>query len=262
MASTGKGGEVKKSSAEEGLLSVATNLINQSEPLRKEVLGQTQEALTTGGIGARLPIVQKGIEASRAATSSALSQLDADSARSSLGRSGFRDQLRANTLLSGELATQAIPQDVAAQMIQVAPTLTMGFTGQGLQGYGSATGAANQRMGISAQRDIAKGNQQTQMVTSVLGAAAMAGGCWIAARLYGWHTPRFYAARHFIFDQWTRPAWLVRWVRVTYLRHGEALAQRPWAVAALRPLFAVAWRLGRRGYERSVIERRLGVRQP
>lgn len=240
---TGKGGQVNKSSAENGLLAVATNLINESGPLRSEVLRQTMESLSTGGVGARLPIVQKGIEASRAATSSALSQLDESMARSGTGRGSIADVLRASTLQQGELATQAIPQEVASQLIGVAPTLTLGFSGQGLQGYGAATGAANQRMGISAQRDIAKGNQQTEMIKSVMsvaGAAAM--GCWIAGRLYGWYTPEWIAARYYIYFVWQGR--VARLARRAYLRWGERVARSTVACWLLRPLFDVAVRRG------------------
>ena len=146
--SVGKGGKVNKSSAENGLLDIASQLMAEVSPLRKEVLGQTMEALTTGGIGARLPIVQKGIEASRSATSSALSQLDESLARSGGGRSSAADALRANTLLQGELNTQAIPQQAAEQFIAIAPSLASGFTGQGLQGFSTSAGLANQRGSI------------------------------------------------------------------------------------------------------------------
>ncbi|HXU80084.1 MAG TPA: hypothetical protein VN914_01720 [Polyangia bacterium] len=247
MASTGKGGSVKKSSAEEGLLSVASQLINESAPLRKEVLGQTLESMQTGGIGAQLPIVQKGIEASRAATASTLSGLDESLARSGLGRSSAAIANRANTTLTGELATQAIPQDVASQFIAIAPSLTMGFTGQGMQGLTGATGAANQRMGISAQRDIAKGNQQAEIMKSLMSSAAMAAaGCWVAEALFGAGSPKHLAAYRFLFVTWRGP--VARAVRRTYVRNGARWARRWWMRWLLRPAFEVAaWRGAQRG---------------
>ena len=260
-SSVGKGGSVKKSSAEEGLLSIATNLINQSEPLRTEVMGQTLESLRTGGVGAGLPIVQRSIEGSRAATSAALGQIGESMDRQGLGGSSYKNSLMADTALRGAQTTEAIPQQWAEKFIEGAPSMMLGVTGQGLGGYSSATGAANQRSGIQAQRDIAKGNQQTQMLTSMMGAAAMAAGCWIAAALYGWDSERFYAARHFIFDQWERPAWLVRRVRVAYVRHGPWVAESRWRCEVMRPLFAVAWRLGRKGWREAQVERRLSVRE-
>ena len=242
-SSNGKGGSVGRSASEGNLMDLATNITKEAQPLRQEVLGQTLEAMQTGGVGARLPIVQKGIEASRAGTSSAIQQLDESLARGGLGRSSVGDALRASTLLQGELATQAIPQAVATQMIGIAPTLTTGLTGQAMQGWGSATGAANQRAGISAQRDIAKGNQQveyTKAITSMVGSMAMA--CWVAARLYGWYTPEWYAARFFLFTAWQGPvAQCVRWA---YLRWGQRLAAHPRACEWLRPLFDVAVRRG------------------
>lgn len=242
MGTTGKGGRVPKSSAEEGLLSAASQMLNEASPVRKEVLGQALESLQTGGIGARLPIAQKGIEASRAATSSAMSQLDSSLAQQGMGRSSFGNQLRASTLLQGELETQAVPQNIAQQFIAAAPTMALGFGGQGLQGISGATSAANTRKGIEAQRDIAKGNQQTQIMTSMMSAAAMS-ACWVAARLYGWYTPEWYAARRAIFEVWRGP--LARPTRWLYLRYGERIARSRWACECLRPLFDLAVRHGR-----------------
>ncbi len=240
--SVGKGGKVNKSSAENGLLDISSALMAEISPLRKEVIGQTLESLQTGGIGARLPIVQKGIEASRAATSSALSQLDEGMARQGLGQSGYANALRAQTLLSGELETQAIPQRAAEQFIAIAPSLASGFTGQGLQGFSTSGGLANQRSGIQAQRDIAKGQQQVEYIKAIGSIAGAAAGCWIAARLYGWGSREFQAARYFIFVMWQGR--MARLCQHVYLRYGERLAAHPWLCRLLKPLFNVAVKRG------------------
>ena len=245
--SVGKGGKVNKSSAENGLLDIASNLMQEVSPLRKEVLGQTLESLQTGGIGAQLPIAQRGIEASRAATASALSQLDENAARQGMGRSSAYLNTRANTLLSGEQATQAIPQQIAEQFIGLAPGLASGFTGQGLQGFTSSAGLANQRSGIQAERDIAKGKQQTEILKALSsGAGAAAAACWIAAVLFGANTPRFRAARRFIFLQWKGP--LADFFVPLYLKHGRKLAKYPRLLWLLWPVFRwAAWRGRERG---------------
>lgn len=233
----GKGGKVKQSDAEQGLLGAAKELISEAKPLRQEVMGQTLEAMRTGGVGAQLPIVQKGMEASRAATSSALTQQAGSLGRQGLGRSSYGNALQASTLLQGELATQAIPQEVAAQFIAGAPSLMMGVGGQGMQGLSTGAGAANQRYGIQASRDIAKGNQQVEYVKAItsLAGAAGAGACWIAARLWGEGSIEYVAARHYIFHVWRGPhAAVARWL---YLRCGERIARHGWACEMLRPLF-------------------------
>lgn len=240
QSQVGKAGKIKKSSAEQGLLDASSNLLNAAYPVTKEVMGQTLEALQTGGIGARLPIAQKAVEGSRAATSSAMSQLDASLATQGMGRSSFGNQLRASTLLQGELATQAIPTDIAQQFIAAAPTMALGFGGQGLQGISGATAAANTRKGIESQRDIAKGNQNAQIISSIWGAMGSA-VCWVAAALYGWYTPEWYAARRTIMGMRGPHGRLVRWA---YLRYGERLARHRWACEVLRPLFDLAVRRG------------------
>lgn len=244
--SVGKGGKVNRSSAETGLLDIASSLINDSAPLRKEVIGQTTEAMQTGGIGARLPIVQKGIEASRSATSSALAGLGEEAARGGYSRNSFNQALQAQTQLQGNLATEAIPQQAAEQFIAIAPTLTTGLSGQALQGFTSTAGLANQRSGIQAQRDIAKGQQQVEYVKAI-GSIAGAAACWLARAAFGDGTPKYEEARRFIFYQWQGP--VACWVRRAYLRHGEALSKWRLVVWLVRPMLEVAaWRARRAGF--------------
>src|SRR5574342_1262268 len=149
FGTAGKGSQVPSRGAGESALGQIVNQIMQEAgPVRREVLSQTLEALQTGGIGARLPVAQRGVEASRAATSSALEQLRAGAAVSGGRGSSAERVLEAQTLLSGEQATAAIPQDIAMQFIGVAPSLTTGLTGQAIQGAGAQGGLFNQRQGF------------------------------------------------------------------------------------------------------------------
>jgi hypothetical protein len=70
--------------------------------------------------------------------------------------------------------------------------------------------------------------------------------CWIAASIYGFGTPEFFAARHWIMEEWQGSmADAVRWV---YRAIGPWLApkvrQHRWLRAVLKPLFDIAVRRG------------------
>jgi len=68
----GGGGGTISTTTDPAMSAAVSEMTATSRPVRNEVYRQVLEAMTTGGIGARLPIVQRGVEASRAATSSAM----------------------------------------------------------------------------------------------------------------------------------------------------------------------------------------------
>jgi hypothetical protein len=153
-----------------------------SKPIRDEVFGQVLEALKTGGIGARLPIIQKSVEASRAATSQALTDTKAAASGTGLEKSPFLARILAETRLGGEQQTNAIPQAVAKEFIDIAPALATGSSAQILTGLLGAGSLGNQRSiagsQVQASRDIAKGQQQMQLYSSLFSAAGSVGAAF------------------------------------------------------------------------------------
>ena len=80
----------------------------------------------------------------------------------------------------------------------------------------------------------------------IAGIAAMF--CWAAAEYFGWDTPDWFAARHWILDIWEGR--FADWFRKFYTKHGKKLA---WVIRhcppvkwALRPFFSHAAREGRK----------------
>lgn len=183
MGDVGKGGKVGGASGSPALENLADTMAAQSrtlfgeaQPVTQELFKQIEEALKTGGVGAQLPIAQKGVEASRAATSKALQETQEMGSAMGGGRgSSALTRTLGDIALQGETQTAAIPQQIAESFISVAPTLSTGTSNAAL-GFGSSAGGIfNQAQGIQAQRDIAKGNQQTQALSSIgsmAGAAA------------------------------------------------------------------------------------------
>lgn len=154
-----------------------------TKPIRDEVFGQVLEALKTGGIGARLPIVQRAVEGSRAATSQALNATTAAASGTGLEKSPFLARILAETRLGGEQATAGIPTAVAKEFIDIAPALATGSAAQILTGLTGAGALGNQRAiagsQIQASRDIAKGQQQTEIYSALFQAAGKVGAAFV-----------------------------------------------------------------------------------
>lgn len=216
----------------------------QSRPVREEVYSQIGEALRTGGIGARIPIIQKSVEASKSATSRAMTGLDEAFAKAgpTFANSPYAQRIKGQTALAGAQSTEAIGPSIAKEFIDIAPSVALGSSSQIFGGLGQASSLGLQGaiagQSLNAQRDIAKGNQMAQIYTALIQGASGAGNsagaaaaCWIAARLYGRWSLEFYAARRFV------------------LRHRRLLAVYRWCgprvarsrfVWMLRPAFDLA----------------------
>src|SRR5438876_4705928 len=107
MGSTPGSGAGKPETPEQinKLGAIAETILKQTGPVRKELLGQTLEALKTGGVGARIPIIQRAVEASKQATSSALKETTASGGAAGLAGTPFLQSILAKTRVSGEQAT-------------------------------------------------------------------------------------------------------------------------------------------------------------
>jgi len=146
--SGGKGGDSQPSGSKE-LEAFAGELREQSRPVREETFKQILEGLTTGGIGARIPIINSAVESSRAATSNALRQLDESLATTGLAGTGFGARARGDTLLAGEARTAALPTELIQQFITTALGQATGTPTTIVQGLGAAAGAQAQSQAAS-----------------------------------------------------------------------------------------------------------------
>ena len=182
----GKGGEVGGAWSSPQVRNLASQLqqqgatlFSQSQQVTQPLFAQMAEALNTGGIGAQIPLIQKSVEASRQATSQGLREAEELGARVGGGRGS---SALSNTLgqlaLQGNLATSQIPTNIASQFISAAPSFALGTSGQALGYGGTAGGIFNTAQGIQAQRDIAKGQQQSQLISSIGSLAGAAGAAF------------------------------------------------------------------------------------
>lgn len=112
-------------------------------PTLDTLIAQIDEALKTGGVGAQMPIISRATEASRRATSSALSQLDEQLAATGLGRSSYGMRNRGDILLRGEQATADIGPRIAQQFVdlgaQILPGVEAGRAAADRGSYEAAT---------------------------------------------------------------------------------------------------------------------------
>lgn len=97
-----------------------------SKPLADVLIPQVLEAMTTGGIGAKIPIAQRAVEQSRSATSRALTDISTSLTRAGQRRTPFGERTLAATRLAGETGIAGIPIEIAQALAAIAPNLVTG----------------------------------------------------------------------------------------------------------------------------------------
>lgn len=83
-----------------------------------EALTQLLEGLVTGGVGARMPIINKAQEATMRAGSQAKQQTREELAQTGQAGTPFGTRAMGETTREAELASQMVPIEMVAQFIQ------------------------------------------------------------------------------------------------------------------------------------------------
>lgn len=212
-----------------------------SKPLADVLIPQMLEAITTGGIGAKIPIAQKAVEQSRLATSRALTDISTSLTRAGQRKTPFGERTLAATRLAGETDIANIPIEIAQALAAIAPDLISGGGRISVSGPGVSKGRTP---GADATGSLfeAGGNIGAALIAAK--ALPFLSGCWIAAAIYGENTPQFYLARYWIMFAWKgKAANVVRWL---YFLVGPSLAplvkRSSWLKSTLKPIFDVAVR--------------------
>lgn len=135
-------------------------LLGETKNLRGEYNEQLMEALTTGGVGARIPIISKAMEASKRATSKAMTGAGEDMARKGLSGSPFGEAILSNISREGAYATSQIGPQYAQQMISGIPGYVGGMAQTAVGGMGQASGSAAQAQtaAVTATGNVAGAN--------------------------------------------------------------------------------------------------------
>lgn len=89
----------------------------ESRPVRQNLFSQMQEALTTGGVGARAPIVGTATNATQNAIARSLTTVRDQFSRAGLGNTPFAARALAEGTLQGAQALKDIPTQWAQGLI-------------------------------------------------------------------------------------------------------------------------------------------------
>lgn len=147
------------------------NLIGEANPARKLELSQLTEALQTGGVGARIPIIQRAVEAAMGANQQSETLGRQQTARAGLSGTPFdiASQLGTRTQDSAQVA--GIGPAIASQLIGQGPELTSST-------YNTALGANQQFQGVEEfnSNQIGRFYEDLKQSLEFTGSAAAGGG--------------------------------------------------------------------------------------
>lgn len=139
-------------SASKDAIKMNKEMFRESTPVRQELLGQTLEALTTGGVGAQIPIIQRAVESSKAALGQGLRSTTENIAQMpGLGGTPFAESMLAQQRVGGEQQIAGIPSQIAQQFAGQAPNLALGFPQIANQGMLGGAGIQQQAKGQQQQ---------------------------------------------------------------------------------------------------------------
>lgn len=173
------GGSVAKSDtpAQVGQLGrLANKLLTESSPVRQALLGQQLEALRTGGVGARVPIIQNAVAASRQATGDALQQEQGTLATQGLAGTVFGNRILNQGRILGDTATSRIPTDYASKLIEGAPSFVSQLTSLASGNLNNAAGLDLATQQFNDLQSKAFFEDLKQSIMSSAGAGIAAGG--------------------------------------------------------------------------------------
>ena len=91
------------------------------QPVRKELGAQTLEALKTGGVGAKIPLIQRAVEGAQRSNAQALQRTETGLARdSTISGTPFAQSILAQQRQAGAFQASQIPTSIAGQLINTA----------------------------------------------------------------------------------------------------------------------------------------------
>lgn len=198
----------------------AKQLFAESTPLRQLLLGQSMDVAKTGGTpSAKVPVIQRAVEAQKQATSQGLRSATDQLSGAGLSDSPFAQGIMADIRSKGDIAAATTSAQIGEQMLGSGTNMALGFP----QISTGALGNAGQLM------NSAKGGSKGK-------------GCWVADVLFGEWDPRTFAARRWVATHPYHP-----FVRL-YLRFGIAWAEwfrrRPRFQPLARPIWLLMARAG------------------
>lgn len=121
------------------LASIAKGFNKEIGGLRRDLISQLNEVLTTGG--SRLPLFSQAEEQSRLASSNALRQTEGDLYRQGLAGTPFGASIMGQTRQQGEQAVSSTHNAILQQLFNMIPNFVLGQSQAALSGLGGAVGS-------------------------------------------------------------------------------------------------------------------------
>ena len=172
----GKGGGGGETSLTRELAGASREQRTAFAPLQGMLLKQGGTGLRTGGIGARIPDIQRAVEAARMSQAQGLRTLDTQLAQGGLAGTPFGAAARGEAGRQAEFVTSQVGPQLIQERINQALSLIGAQGGQGLAGLGQAASLSSQQA-IAAQAAQA---QQSAGIGAGLGGAAVGIGTIVA----------------------------------------------------------------------------------
>lgn len=171
----GKGGGASaETSATRQLARFGRSFQRTSRGARKSYFDQLEEALNTGGVGARIPIIQRAIEASNASSSKTLGSTQDSLARSGLVGTPEGQRILAQVRQQGAYQSEQTPTNIINQLLAQAPNAVLGSASNITSGLQSAAATEG---GLQASNQA----QEAASQSAVVGGGAAAAGAIAAA---------------------------------------------------------------------------------
>ena len=136
----GGGGGGDQASATQARLS--EEYFEMLRPLLELLSSQGVEALQTGGVGARIPIIQRAVEGTRVAASQAETRTTESLAQAGLMGTPFGENILAGQRTQAGLGEQSQLNQILMQFISQLPSFGTTGAGQAIGGLGQAGAAA------------------------------------------------------------------------------------------------------------------------
>lgn len=148
-------------------------ILRQAAPSRKLMLSQLTEALATGGVGARIPIIQRAIEAQYQAAGRENQTLKENIARSGQSGTVFANQAQAQQNVAASSRLADVGPSIARAMVEGAPQTIASQQNPAIEGLGQAS---NIRSQLNIQEAEAFIKLMRDIKSSAEGAYGNAGG--------------------------------------------------------------------------------------
>lgn len=124
--SIGTGKQTSQTELPGDLKNIITDAYGKISPLTDVYINQLMEAATTGGVGARVPIIQRAQEAQRTAYSTALDDLSKQLAQQGLSGTPFAAEQIGSLTTKGRSAIADVGPNIVNQMLGVLPNFLTG----------------------------------------------------------------------------------------------------------------------------------------